>query len=60
MTDADYTYEERVFRDFYVGSDTSLQADIFWNECLQIYFPNVAHFLSAPGLAWQASLKRLK
>ena len=57
ITDADYTHKERVFRDFFVGSDTSLLADIFWNECLQIYDPNLAHFLSAPGLVWQVSLK---
>ena len=28
--------------------------------CLQIYELNSAKFLSAPGLAWQATLKRAK
>ena len=28
--------------------------------CLQIYEPDLAHFLTAPGLAWQATFKKNK
>ena len=28
--------------------------------CLEIYEPDPAHFLSAPGLLWQAALKKTK
>ena len=30
----------------------------FRNKCIEIYELNPAHFLSAPGLAWQACLKK--
>ena len=30
----------------------------FQNMCLKIYKPASAKFLSAPGLAWQATLKK--
>ena len=36
-------------------------ADVFTtlqNECHDIYGLDLAHFLSAPGLAWQASLRK--
>ena len=36
-------------------------ADVFENfrdRCIKIYELDPAHFLSAPGLAWQASLKK--
>ena len=36
-------------------------ADVFENfrdKCIEIYEVDPAHFLSAPGLAWQACLKR--
>ena len=45
----------------YVQSDTLLLADVFENfrnKCIEIYEPEPAHFLSAPGLAWQACLKK--
>ena len=29
-----------------------------WNKCIEIYELDLAHFLSAPGLAWQAFLKK--
>ena len=29
----------------------------FRNKCIEIYELDTAHFLSAPGLAWQACLK---
>ena len=30
----------------------------FRNKCIEIYELDLAHFLSAPGLAWQACLKK--
>ena len=41
--------------------DTLLLADVFENfrnKCIEIYELNSAHFLSAPGLVWQACLKK--
>ena len=32
----------------------------FRNKCIEIYELDPAHFLSAPGLAWQACLKKTK
>ena len=49
--------------DLYVLSDTLLLADVFGNfrdKCIEIFELDPAHFLSAPGLAWQACLKKLK
>ena len=46
-----------------VQSDTSLLADVFdkfRNMCLKIYELDPSKFLSAPGLAWQAALKKTK
>ena len=40
-----------------------LLADVFENfrdKCIKIYELDPAHFLSAPGLAWQACLKKTK
>ena len=45
----------------YVQSDTALLADIFENfrdKCIEIYQLDPAHFLTAPGLAWNACLKK--
>ena len=45
----------------YVQSDTTLLADVFENfrdKCIEIYKLDPAHFLSAPGLSWQACLKK--
>ena len=45
----------------YVQSDTLMLADVFENfrnKCIEICELYVAHFLSAPGLAWQAYLKK--
>ena len=45
----------------YVQSDTLLLADVFENfrnKCTEIYELNPAHFLSALGLARQASLRK--
>ena len=49
------------YRDLYVESDTLLLADVFENfkdKCIEKYELDPAHFLSAPGLAWQACLKK--
>ena len=45
----------------YVQSDTLLLANVFENfrnKCIEIYGRDPAHFLSTPGLAWQACLKK--
>ena len=68
ITSVDYRHAKRVYKEFkfknlgdlYVRSDTLLLADVFENlrnKCIEIYELNPAHFLSAPGLAWQACLK---
>ena len=72
IIDADYEQSKRVCKDFeiknlgeyhhlYVQSDTSLLADAFENfrnMCLKIYDLDSAKFFSAPGLKWQAALKK--
>ena len=45
----------------YVQGDTLLLADVFEkfrSKCIEIYELDPAHFLSAPGLAWQSCLKK--
>ena len=45
----------------YVQCDTLLLAEVFENfrdKCIEIYGLDPPHFLSAPGLAWQACLKK--
>ena len=49
------------YHDLYVQSDTLLLEDVFENfrnKCIEIYELDPAHFLSAPGLAWQCCLKK--
>ena len=49
------------YRDLHVRSDTLLLADIFENfrqSCLENYELDPVHFVSLPGLAWQACLKK--
>ena len=72
ITDVDYRHAKRVFKnlsnknlgdyhDLRVQSDTLLLADVFENfrnECIETYELDPAHFLSAPGLAWQACFKK--
>ena len=72
ITDVDYRHAERVFKnlnnenlgeyhDLHVQSDTLLLADVFENfrkTCLKVYELDPAQFLSAPGLVWQACLKK--
>ena len=74
ITDADYGHAKRVRKDFeikylgeyhdlYAQSDTLLLADVFENfrsMCLKIYELGPARFLSAPRLAWEATLKNTK
>ena len=72
-SDIDYRHANNVFKvfklenvgdlyhDLYVQSDTLLLADLFNNfrdMCLKEYELDAAHFLSLPGLAWQACLKK--
>ena len=72
ITDVDHKHAKRVFKnlnnenlddcyDSHVQSDTLLLADIFENSrnmCIKVYELDPAHFLSTPGLAWQACLKK--
>ena len=70
ITDEDYIHAQKVFEEFkyngeyhglYVQTDTSLLADVFEtfrNKCIEIYELDPVHFLFAPGLAWQACLKK--
>ena len=74
ITDADYTHAKRVckdskikylgeYHDLYVQSNTLLLADVFnyfQNVCLEIYRLDPSPFLSAPGLALQAAVKKTK
>ena len=72
IDDIDYRHGNNVFKrfklknlgeyhDLYVQSDALLLADVFENfrnTCLKVYELDPAHFLSLPGLAWQACLKK--
>ena len=47
----------------YVQSDTLVLANVFRNfrnMCLEMYELSPAEFLYAPGLAWEAALKKTK
>ena len=71
ITETDYIHANNVFKtfklnnlgdyhDLYVQSDTLLLADVFENfrkACIKTYELDPAHFISLPGLAWQACLK---
>ena len=49
------------YHDLYVQTDTFLLADVFEKfrgKCIEIYGHDPSYFLSAPGLAWQACLKK--
>ena len=72
INDIDYRHANNIFkrfelenlgqyRDLYVQSDTLLLGDVFENfrdMCIKEYELDPAHFLSPPGLAWQACLKK--
>ena len=74
ITDKDYEHVKKVwvafeiknlgeYHELYVQCDTFLLADVFENfrnKCTEIYELDPAHFLSAPGLAWRACLKKTK
>ena len=49
------------YHNLYVQSDSLLLANVFENyrnKCIEIYELDPAYFLSPPGLAWQACLKK--
>ena len=72
ITDKDYEHAQKVWdvfkiktpgenHDLYVQSDVLLLVDVFGNfrdKCIERYRLNPAHFLSAPGLAWQSCLRK--
>ena len=72
ISDIDYRHANNVFKvfklenlgdyyDLYVNSDTLSLADVFNNfrdMCIKECELDPAHFLSLPGLAWQACLKK--
>ena len=72
ITDVDHRHAKKVFEnlnnknlgdyhDFYVQSDALSLADVFENfrnKFIEIDKLDPAHFSSAPGLAWQACLKK--
>ena len=72
IDDIDYRHGNNVFKSFkldnlgdyhdlYVTNDTLLLADVFENfrdMCINVYKLDPAHFVSLPGLAWQACLKK--
>ena len=72
ITETDYIHANNVFKtfklnnlgdyhDLYVQSDTLLLADVFENfrkACIETYELDPADFISLPGLAWQAFLKK--
>ena len=71
ISDKDYLHAQKVwdvfeirnlgeYHDLYVQTDTLLLSDVyekFRDKCIEIYGLDPSHFLSAPGLAWQACLK---
>ena len=72
ITDTDYTHAKTVSKDFkmknlgefhdlYVQSSLLMLTDEnFRNICLEIYELDPACFVTAPGLAWKAALKKTK
>ena len=72
ISNEDYAHAQKVwdifeiknlgeYRDLYAQSDTLLLEDVyenFGNKCLDKYELDPTYFASAPGLAWQACLKK--
>ena len=72
ISETDYRHANNIFKtfelnnlgdyhDLYVQSDTLLLADVFEDfrkACIKTYELDPAHFISLPGLAWQAYLKK--
>ena len=51
------------YHDLYAQTDTLLLGDVYEkcrDKCIEIYGLDPCHFLSAPGLPWQACLKKTK
>ena len=74
ITDADYMHAKIIckdceikksveYHDLYLKSDVLLLTDVFENFriiCFKIHNLDLIRFISAPGLAWQAALKKTK
>ena len=72
ISDEDYLHAQKIWEVFrirnlgeyhnlYVQTDTLLLADVFQNfsnKCIDIYGIHPVYFASAPGLSWQAFLKK--
>ena len=67
ITDLDYMHGKRICKelgeshDLFLKSDKLLLADVFENfrnMWIKIFELDPAKFISAPGLAWQAALKK--
>ena len=71
IRDKEYEHAQKVFKeyrtdmgdyhDLYAQADTLLLADAFetfTDKCIEVYGLDPSYFYSAPGLAWQAYLKR--
>ena len=71
ISEKDYLHAQKVFtkywtdmgdyHDLYVQTDTLLLADVFEkfrDTSIEVYGLDPSHFLSEPGLAWQACLKK--
>ena len=72
ISDKDYLHAQKVWKEFeirnlgkyhdlYAQTDTLLLANVyekFRDKCIEIYGLDPSYFLSAPGLAWQACLKK--
>ena len=72
ISDADYTHAQKVrevfrikncgeYHNFCVLCDTLFLADVFENfrdKCIEIYELDSTYFVSTPGLAWEACLKK--
>ena len=69
---ADYLHAQKVFNEYckdigdyhnsYLQTDTLLLAEvfkIFRDKCIEVYGLDLSYFYSAPGLAWQACLKKM-
>ena len=73
INDDDYRHAEEVwntfriknmgeYHDLYLKSDILLLADVFENfrdTCLEYYGLDPTHYVSAPGLTWDAMLKMI-
>ena len=72
ISDKDYLHAQKVwdtfgirnlgeYHELYVQTDTLLLPDVYEkcrDKCIEIYGLDPSYFLSAPGIAWQACLKK--